>query len=124
MVRIMASREHRGKLIRDARQARQSLFRWRLALFAVIIYNIVGVLDIVSTIIAIETGAGYEANPLIRTAMEEWGAGWIAAKLSLQGVVTAMVLYFPHLIVLGFFITATSWNGWIVYNNFAIAGVF
>ena len=74
--------------------------------------------------IALESGAGVEANPVLRAMMEHAGDGWILAKLALQGVISVMVLWFPHWIVLGFFTIATTGNAWIVYNNFAIAGVF
>jgi len=114
----------RGKLSEDARSSRASSLRWRSAILAVVIYNMVGIADIISTMMAISSGAGYEANPVIRAAMERMGDGWIAAKLALQGVITVMVLYFPHWIVLGFFAAATAWNAFIVYNNFLIAGVF
>lgn len=123
MVWSLASAKRRSNLSRDAKRSRASKWRWRIAIAAVVVYNLVGVFDIISTTIAIETGAGYEANPVIRTLMERVGAGWILAKLALQGVITAMVLYFPHWIVLGFFVTATSWNAMIVHNNFVIAGV-
>lgn len=120
--RKTASQSER-RLSKDAEISRASRFRWNSAVMLVIFYNIVGVLDIISTTIAIETGAGYEANPFIRLMMNEAGNWWIVAKLFLQGVITAMVLYFPHSIVLSFFAVATTWNGWVVYNNFVIGGV-
>ncbi len=89
----------------------------------VIVYNVVGVLDIYSTIAAIDGGAGFEANPLMRSAMVHAGDGWIAAKLALQGLISVMVLWFPHWIVLSFFTAAAAGNAWIVYNNFLIAGI-
>jgi len=123
LVWSVASIKRRGKLSEDAERSRASSWRRRAAWAMVIIYNTVGVADIVSTTIAIDTGAGYEANPLIRAAMEQAGDGWIPAKLALQGVISAMVLWFPHWIVLGFFAVATFWNAVIVYNNFVIGGV-
>lgn len=123
MVWSLGAAKRRRRLVQDAARARASRWRRRAAWIAVIVYNIVGVTDIVSTLIAIETGAGYEANPIMHLAMEHAGAGWIAAKLALQGLISFMVLWFPHWIVLSFFIVATSGNAWIVYNNFAIAGL-
>ena len=124
MVWSLASAKRRRKLSEDAEEARASVFYRRAALIAVIIYNLVGVTDIASTIIAISSGAGVEANPFLRGLMEHAGEGWVIAKLALQGVISFMVLWFPHRIVLGFFTIATLGNIWIVYNNFLISGVF
>ncbi len=123
MIWSLGSPRRRRKLAQDAAQSRASLWRTRAALIVVIIYNLIGITDIVSTLAAIEIGAGEEANPLLRFTMEHTGAWWIAAKLALQGVISVMVLWFPHWIVLGFFTLATLGNAWIVYNNFAIAGL-
>lgn len=84
----------------------------------------VGASDIISTVIAIETGAGEEANPIMRALMEHIGDHWIVAKLSLQAVISFMVLWFPHWIVLAFFLAAILGNAYVVYNNFVIAGFF
>lgn len=123
LMRRNKASESKPGLASDARQARRSRLRFRLALYLVVIYNLVGIADIVSTTMALNTGAGYEANPFIRLLMEEIGSGWIPAKLFLQGVISAMVLYFPHWIVIIFFALATTWNADIVHNNFVIAGV-
>lgn len=91
---------------------------------AIIIYNIVGALDIYSTSLALAGGFGEEANPVMRAAMENFGAGWIAAKLMLQAVISVMVLWFPHRFVIGIFAVAVAFNAGVVYSNLAIAGVF
>ncbi len=119
----LTSVERRRKLSEDAEQARASVFYRRAAWIAVIIYNLVGVADIASTVIALSSGAGVEANPVLRSLMEHAGEGWVVAKLALQGIVSIMVLWFPHRIVLGFFVIATLGNAWVVYNNFLISGV-
>lgn len=124
MVWSLGSARRRQKLADDARRSRASKARRVTAWVAVIIYNLVGFADIVSTMTALEVGAGYEANPFLRTIMEHAGDGWVIAKLFLQGVISFMVLWFPHWIVLAFFTVATAGNAWIVYNNFQIAGVF
>lgn len=123
MVWSLGAAKRRRKLVEDAARARSSHWRRRAAWIVVIVYNIVGITDIVSTLMAINAGAGYESNPLVSLAMTHAGAGWIAAKLALQGVISFMVLWFPHWIVLAFFTLATAGNAWIVYNNFSIAGV-
>ena len=124
MVWSLGSHTRRRRLGDDAARSRASRWRRRTALIIVVVYNLVGIADIVSTTLAIESGAGEEANPILRLTMEHAGDGWIAAKLALQGVISFMVLWFPHWIVLGFFTLATAGNAWIVYNNFTIAGVF
>lgn len=113
----------RKKLSEDARRSRESRVLRAIAIVAVIAYNIVGVADITSTIIALESGAGTEANPFLRVLMDNIGAGWVVAKLFLQGVITWMVLWFPHWIVLSMFYVATIGNGFVVYSNLQIGGI-
>ncbi len=124
MVFSLASSKRRRQLGEEARQSRASAIGRVAAWALVIAYNIVGVADIVSTVIAVDSGAGVEANPILAALMTHAGAGWILAKLALQGLISFMVLWFPHWIVLGFFATAIAGNAWIVANNFFIAGVF
>ncbi len=116
-----ASKPPRPSLAAQAAEARAGQRNLAIAFAAVLIYNIVGVLDIVSTIAAIELGRATEANPLMRAIMEEHGAGWIGAKLFLQLMITGMVLWFPHRIVIAVFALAVTTNGLIVANNFLIA---
>ena len=93
-------------------------------MIAVIAYNIVGFTDIFSTVTAIDVGAGVEANPFLRILMDHAGDSWVIAKMALQGVISFMVLWFPHWFVIGLFTLATVGNAWIVFNNLSIAGVF
>lgn len=92
-----------------------------VALCLVVFYNVVGLLDIFSTVLAIETGVAEEANPLMRYLMEEIGVGWVAVKLTLQFMISAMVLWFPHRYVLLLFAATVAGNSIIVANNFLIA---
>lgn len=124
MVFTLASSKRRQQLGEKARRSRASALRRAVAWLLVITYNLVGIVDIISTVIALETGAGVEANPFINAMMVHIGDGWIVGKLALQGVISFMVLWFPHWIVLGFFAAATVGNAVIVVNNFSIAGVF
>ena len=119
----LSNKTRRQKLSDDAERSRASRARLGTAIGAVIVYNIVGVADIFSTVIALDSGAGVEANPFLRTLMTHIGDAWVLAKLALQAVITGMVLWFPHWIVLGMFSFATVGNAWIVYNNFTIAGI-
>lgn len=124
MVWSLLIEKRRRKLVEDAARSRASRVRMTAAWIVVIVYNLVGFTDIYSTILAIDSGMGVEANPIIRTAMDHVGDGWVYAKLGLQGVITCMVLWFPHWFVVGMFTLATAGNAFIVYNNLSIAGVF
>lgn len=121
MVSLFRIKPRQRSLVEQAAAARAARTNAAIALSAVFVYNVVGVLDIVSTIAAIELGRAFEANPLMRWVMDEHGPGWIAAKLFLQLVISAMVLWFPHRIVVTVFAAAITLNGLIVINNFWIA---
>jgi len=121
---VLASSKRRRKLHKDAESARASTRNLVAAWALVIAYNTAGLFDIVSTTIAIDSGLGREANPVILAMMQSIGGYWVLPKLALQGVVSLMVLWFPHWIVLGFFSVAVIGKSMVVYNNFAIAGVF
>ena len=123
MVFSLTSSKRRQKLGEDARRSRASAWRMGAAWVLIVIYNVVGVADIVSTVTALDAGSGVEANPVMNTMMVHAGDGWIIAKLGLQGLISFMVLWFPHWIVLFFFAMATTGNALIVYNNFSIAGL-
>jgi hypothetical protein len=112
LVFTLASSKRRQQLGEDARRSRASA--WQTG---------IGVADIISTVIALDAGAGVEANPFLNAMMVHAGDGWIIAKLGLQGLISFMVLWFPHFIVLFFFTMATTGNLLIVLNNFSIAGV-
>lgn len=124
MVWSLTSNARRRQLAKDAAASRASWQLRLLAAGAVIIYNMVGAADIYSTAYAIGTGAGMEANPFIAAMMESTGDGWMVGKLMLQAVISIMVLWFPHWIVLSLFSVAVAGNAFVVYNNFVIAGVF
>ncbi|MEO1135891.1 MAG: DUF5658 family protein, partial [Pseudomonadota bacterium] len=110
MVFTLASSKRRRQLGEEARRSRASAWRRSIAWMLVMTYNFVGIADIISTVIALENGAGVEANPFINTMMVHIGDGWIVGKLVLQGVISFMVLWFPHWIVLSFFLLATAGN--------------
>lgn len=121
MVPLFRTNAQRRSLKDQAAEARMDRLNAIIAFAAVFIYNIVGLLDIVSTIAAIELGRAQEANPLMRWVMDAHGPGWIGAKLFLQLVISGMVLWFPHRLVIAVFALAVTLNGLIVMNNFWIA---
>lgn len=108
-----------------AEQERKKPAHRYTALILVFFYNMAGFADILSTQYAIYSGAGYEANPVIRTAMESftWHNGWVAFKLTLQLLVTAMVIWFPHKVVMSLFAAVVAIMGWVVVQNLIIGGI-
>ena len=92
------------------------------AIFAVA-YNVLGALDIVSTVAGLQGSMGVEANPFIRHLMENLANGWIPAKLVLQLIVTGMILWFPHRFVLAIFSVSMAITAAAVWNNLHIAGM-
>ncbi|MBY0422828.1 MAG: DUF5658 family protein, partial [Parvularculaceae bacterium] len=90
----------REALTTQAARARGFAINRVVAVILVVLYNVVGAVDIVSTHHGVGSGVAEEVNPIMRAGMEHLGLGWIAAKLFLQGVITGMVLWFPHRIVL------------------------
>ncbi|MGE0407813.1 MAG: DUF5658 family protein [Amphiplicatus sp.] len=123
MVWSIVSAKRRRRLVDDASRSREDARGLAAAIIAIALYNIVGLLDIYSTSIGVGAGLAEEVNPLMRAAMENFGAGWIAGKLVLQAMISAMVLWFPHRIVLAIFIVAVMFNAGVVYGNLRVAGI-
>lgn len=117
------TKKKRAALVKEAIDARCDVPAMAVAWVFVILYNFVGVADIFSTAHAIAIGAAEEANPVMRAAMDHFGTGWAGAKLILQLVVSVMVLWFPHRIVLALFIAAVAFNIGVVYSNLTIGGL-
>lgn len=88
-----------------------------------ILYNVIGALDVMSTLAGLQMQAGTEANPFLRVLMDSLNNGWVLAKLSLQLIASAMILWFPHRLVLGMFSVAVLLTAYTVWNNFHIIGV-
>lgn len=111
---------------RIAGEARKARAKRPLMIAAIVIaalYNIVGILDVISTLAGMRAAGAVEANPLIRMFMDTLDNGWVVAKLSLQLIVSAMIVWFPHRVVLGMFGAAVALTGWAVFNNLQIAGL-
>ena len=117
-------RDRWARIGQFAARARRRKGLFRAALTIAIIYNVLGVLDIISTVVGLQAMLGEEANPIIRLAMDMFNSGWIALKLGLQFLVTAMILWFPHRIVLVIFSVSIVLTALAVINNFHIAGYF
>lgn len=117
--------DRRTILAQQAARARDKWANRQMALIILIIYNIVGLADILSTHMAIASGNGEEANPFIRAAMEDlsWEKAWIMIKLSLQFAVTGMILWFPSRLVLAIFAAVVVMMSAVAISNFMIADV-
>ncbi len=120
---LIFSKKRRQRLVDDAERSRHDELNRAASICIVIVYNLIGLLDIVSTTLALALGGAEEANPILRYMMENAGAGWIAAKLFLQAAVSLMVLWFPHRFVLIMFTMAVLLNGAVVINNFQIVAM-
>lgn len=116
-------KKRRGNMIEEAARSRADEKAFAYAIAIVLFYNVVGVADIFSTAHALNLGAGEEANPVLKAAMEHFGPAWVAAKLFLQGVISVMVLWFPHRIVLAIFTAAILFNAMVVWSNLQIGGL-
>jgi hypothetical protein len=119
----MLTKNRRESLVAEASRSRADRKSLAFAVAIVAVYNVVGVADILSTTHAIALGAGEEANPVLRAAMEHFGPAWVAAKLFLQAVISFMVVWFPHRIVLAIFTAAVAFNAAVVWSNLQIGGL-
>lgn len=119
----MLTKKRRGTMIEEASRSRADRKAFAYAVAIIVVYNAVGVADILSTTHAIALGAGEEANPVLKAAMEHFGPAWVAAKLFLQAVISFMVLWFPHRIVLAIFTAAVAFNAAVVWSNLEIGGL-
>jgi hypothetical protein len=108
-----------ARLGEAARRARAVQGNRIAALAIVVLYNAAGFADIASTAEALSLGA-QEANPVVRGFMAALADYWAAPKLASQALVTAMILWFPHRIVLGVFSVAVAATAAVVVNNYHI----
>jgi len=122
--RARFGRRYGTTLAAQARRARRSPALFGAAILLAVVYNAVGVLDAATTEAGISAGVASEANPLMRAVMEAMGTDWTFAKISLHVLLSAMVLWFPHRIVLAMFSAAVALNALVVANNFRIIGIF
>ena len=89
------------------------------AILIVLLYNAAGFADVATTVQALGLGAS-EANPVVRTFMEQLNAYWVVPKLASQILVSAMILWFPHRYVLAVFTLAVGATCAVVWNNLQV----
>lgn len=114
----------RRKLAAQAAEARGERVLFWGAVVLLVFYNAIGALDIMTTEIGLRSGVAAESNPVIGGVMAMMADQWVWGKLVLQLAVSAMILWFPHRVVLGIFFVAVLINAVTVANNFAIIGGF
>ncbi len=121
----LLSTKRRRHLVGLAEQERTKSVHRLIAMILVFVYNMTGIADILSTQYAIYSGAAYEANPVMRAAMDSlsWHDAWIAIKLTLQFTVSAMVLWYPHKTVLSIFAFIVTLMLYVVTQNLIIGGL-
>ncbi len=108
-----------GRIGEAARAARAVPSNRIAALVIVLVYNAAGFADVFSTVHGLSMGA-YEANPLVRAFMEVLTHYWVLPKLGSQLLVSAMVLWFPHRVVLAIFSVAVAATAAVVFSNLAV----
>lgn len=119
-----SSRRARWAKIREfAREARADRALFIASAIYAVVYNLLGGLDILSTVAGLQTQLAVESNPVVRMFMDNFANGWILAKLALQLLVTAMILWFPHRLVLAMFTLPLVMMVVVVHNNLQIAGL-
>lgn len=112
-----------SRIHKFAETARSHRKQFIASAIIVVLYNLLGCLDIVSTVAGLQSQMGEEANPFVRLLMDNLANGWILAKLVLQLAVSVMILWFPHRLVLWIFSFTLIIMGFVVWNNFALAGM-
>ncbi|MBX2855530.1 MAG: hypothetical protein KTR21_11100 [Rhodobacteraceae bacterium] len=91
------SNQQAATSIRDmAREAREDKRAGAYAFWLAIAILIAGVLDVVSTDLALAAGGAREANPVVRALQATLGGFWVVPKLLLHGVLGYMVTWFPN----------------------------
>ena len=108
-----------GRIGEAARRARSVPANRLAAIVIVLLYNVAGACDVATTVHALGLGAA-EANPLVRGFMDLLHAYWVVPKLGSQLLVSAMILFFPHRLVLAVFSVAVLATWAVVFNNYAI----
>lgn len=102
-----------------ARRAREVPANRIAALVIAVVYNAAGFADVHSTIQGLSLGA-VESNPVVGSFMEAFATYWVAPKLASQLLVTAMILWFPHRLVLAIFSVAVAATSLVVVNNLRV----
>ena len=114
----LESANRRRNLVRYAHLARADNKLFWSAFAIIVVYNIVGMMDILSTGLALAVNVNaQEGNPFLSYLMESGDTTWIITKLLLQALVSFMIIWFPHKTVLMMFVPVVIINALVVLNN-------
>ncbi|MCP5368974.1 MAG: hypothetical protein H6906_15835 [Hyphomicrobiales bacterium] len=84
---------------------------------------IVGYLDALSTNMGLATGLVEEANALMAWMQSVAGDYWLWPKMVMHAGVAAMVVWFPHRLVLAVVTPVVGANALVIYTNLALSGL-
>jgi len=84
---------------------------------------VIGYLDAVSTDLGLGTGLAQEANALMAWVQAVAGHYWLWPKMALHAGVAAMVIWYPHRLVLAAVTPVVAVNAVVIYTNLAVSGL-
>lgn len=96
-----------------------NLMRAAAAAFAVLTI-VAGVLDALSTELALATGHAYEANPVVRGLQELGGLFWIVPKMAAHGLLAYVLVRYPNIWTIGLLGGLALATLAVALNNFQI----
>lgn len=103
-----------------AREARQNPGAMAWARWLALAIIIVGLLDCVSTELALASGHAREANPVVRALLETVGVYWLLPKMAVHGALAGMSVWYPNRLTLAALSMVACLAGVAAANNFAI----
>jgi len=84
---------------------------------------LVGFFDAVSTNLGLATGLVEEANVVMAWLQQSVGEYWLLPKMLMHAAVAAMILWYPHRLVLASVTPVIGINTFVIYNNLALSGL-
>lgn len=113
---------HASRYERVAVAARSNPEQARLGYLLAGTFMMLGILDALSTNMALEAGA-YEVNGFMRWLQETLGPFWVVPKLMLQALVAAMIVWSPNRPTIIIMLLTSCWIASVVMTNFILAAV-
>lgn len=116
-LRLRSKLEELNELAREARLDQRAVAWARWLALAIII---VGLMDCVSTELALASGQAREANPVVRAMLETIGVFWLLPKMMVHGALAGMSVWYPNRVTLTALTGVACLAGLAAANNFAI----
>ena len=87
-----------------------------------VLFAILQVLDIITTIKAIDSGKGAEANPIIKAVMNKIGTApaLLISKAVIVGGMASAVYFFPSTALIVSLGVVICLYGWVIWNNWKL----